>query len=89
MLRLTERLFGWQPQVEYADFEERALYNHILASQEPKQGMFTYFLSLKPGHFKTYSTPHDSFWCCVGSGMENHSKYGAAIYFHAADCAVS
>ncbi|MFC4310856.1 beta-L-arabinofuranosidase domain-containing protein [Steroidobacter flavus] len=85
MLRLTERLFGWQPQVEYADFEERALYNHILASQEPKQGMFTYFMSLKPGHFKTYSTPHDSFWCCVGSGMENHSKYGAAIYFHAAD----
>lgn len=85
MLRLTERLFGWQPRVEYADFEERALYNHILASQEPKQGMFTYFMSLKPGHFKTYSTPHDSFWCCVGSGMENHTKYGAAIYFHTAD----
>jgi DUF1680 family protein len=85
MLRLTERLFGWQPQVEYADFEERALYNHILASQEPKQGMFTYFMSLKPGHYKTYSTPHDSFWCCVGSGMENHTKYGAAIYFHAPD----
>ncbi len=52
MLRLTERLFGWQPQVEYADFEERALYNHILASQEPKQGMFTYFMSLKPGHYQ-------------------------------------
>ncbi|WP_116807249.1 glycoside hydrolase family 127 protein [Steroidobacter cummioxidans] len=85
MLRLTERLFGWQPQVEYADFEERALYNHILASQEPKQGMFTYFMSLKPGHFKTYSTPHESFWCCVGSGMENHTKYGAAIYFHTPD----
>jgi uncharacterized protein len=85
MLRLTERLFGWQPQAEYADFEERALYNHILASQEPRRGMFTYFMSLKPGHFKTYSTPHDSFWCCVGSGMENHTKYGAAIYFHAAD----
>lgn len=85
MLRLTERLFGWQPQVEYADFEERALYNHILASQEPKQGMFTYFMSLEPGHFKTYSTPHDSFWCCVGSGMENHTKYGAAIYFHTPD----
>jgi len=85
MLRLTDRLFGWQPQVEYADFEERALYNHILASQEPKQGMFTYFMSLEPGHFKTYSTPHDSFWCCVGSGMENHTKYSGAIYFHTAD----
>ena len=44
--------------------------------------MFTYFVSLKPGHFRTYSTPHDSFWCHVGSGMENHTKYGNAIYFH-------
>lgn len=85
MLKLTEHLFTWQPQVEYADFYERALYNHILASQEPEQGMFTYFMSLKPGHYKTYSTPFDSFWCCVGSGMENHTKYGEAIYFHGRD----
>ena len=82
MLKLTEHLFTWQPQVEYADYYERALYNHILASQEPQRGMFTYFMSLKPGHFRTYSTPDESFWCCVGSGMENHTKYGAAIYFH-------
>jgi hypothetical protein len=82
MLKLTEHLFTWQPKVEYADYYERALYNHILASQEPERGMFAYFMSLKPGHFRTYSTPHDSFWCCVGSGMENHTKYGKAIYFH-------
>ena len=82
MLKLTEHLFTWQPQVEYADYYERALYNHILASQEPRRGMFAYFMSLKPGHFRTYSTPEESFWCCVGSGMENHTKYGAAIYFH-------
>jgi hypothetical protein len=82
MLKLTEHLITWQPRVEYADYYERALYNHILASQEPEQGMFAYFMSLKPGHFRTYSTPHDSFWCCVGSGMENHTKYGEAIYFH-------
>ena len=85
MLKLTEHLFEWQPSVSYADFYERALYNHILASQEPKNGMFTYFVSLKPGHFRTYSTPTDSFWCCVGTGMENHTKYGEAIYFHGAD----
>jgi hypothetical protein len=47
--------------------------------------MFTYFMSLKPGLFKTYSTPFDSFWCCVGTGMENHTKYGEAIYFHGSD----
>ena len=85
MLKLTEHLFTWAPQVEYADYYERALYNHILASQEPERGMFTYFMSLKPGHYRTYSTPHDSFWCCVGSGMENHTKYGAAIYVHGDD----
>lgn len=85
MLRLTEHLFAWQPKVEYADYYERALYNHILASQEPDKGMFTYFMSLKPGHYRTYSTPFESFWCCVGSGMENHTKYGEAIYFRGKD----
>jgi len=85
MLKLTEHVFGWDPKVEYADFYERALYNDILASQEPKLGMFTYFMSLEPGLFKTYSSPFDSFWCCVGTGMENHTKYGEAIYFHGAD----
>jgi hypothetical protein len=85
MLKLTEHLFTWEPRVEYADYYERALYNHILASQEPEQGMFAYFISLKPGHFRTYSTPHESFWCCVGSGMENHTKYGEAIYFRRDD----
>jgi DUF1680 family protein len=85
MLKLTEHVFGWDPRADYADFYERALYNDILASQEPKMGMFTYFMSLKPGLFKTFSTPFDSFWCCVGTGMENHTKYGEAIYFHGRD----
>lgn len=82
MLKLTRHLFCLNPEVKYADYYERALYNQILASQEPKEGMFTYFVSLKPGHFKTYSTPFDSFWCCVGTGMENHTQYGNGIYYH-------
>jgi uncharacterized protein len=82
MLKLTRHLFGWAPSATAMDFYERALYNHILASQDPKDGMFVYLMSLKPGHFKTYSLPHDSFWCCVGTGMENHCKYGDTIYFH-------
>ncbi|MDQ2799969.1 MAG: glycoside hydrolase family 127 protein, partial [Armatimonadota bacterium] len=85
MLKLTRHLFQWTPTAQYADFYERALYNHILASQDPKRGMMTYYVSLKPGHFKTYSSPTDSFWCCVGTGMENHVKYGDSIYFHDAD----
>jgi DUF1680 family protein len=85
MLKLTEHLFGWAPGTGYADYYERALYNDILASQEPRHGMFTYFMSLEPGLFRTFSTPFDSFWCCVGTGIENHTRYGRAIYFHGDD----
>jgi len=80
MLKLTRHLFTWEPAATTMDFYERALYNQILASQDPRTGLFAYFISLKPGHFKTYSTPEDSFWCCVGTGMENHARYGEAIY---------
>jgi uncharacterized protein len=82
MLKLTRKLFCLEPRAQYADYYERALYNHILASQDPDTGMMIYFFSLKPGHFKTFSTPFESFWCCVGTGMENHAKYGDSIYFH-------
>jgi DUF1680 family protein len=82
MLKLTRHLFAWSPDAAKMDFYERALYNDILASQDPETGMFVYLMPLKPGSFKTYSTPEDSFWCCVGTGMENHARYGDAIYFH-------
>ena len=82
MLKLTRHLFEWSPDAAEMDYYERALYNHILAAQDPDTGAFAYFMSLKPGHFKTYSTSENSFWCCVGTGMENHAKYGDMIYFH-------
>lgn len=85
MLKLTRHLFAWKPDAAYMDFTERALYNHILASQDPQSGMMCYYVSLKPGGFKTYNTPFDSFWCCVGTGIENHVKYGESIYFHSDD----
>jgi hypothetical protein len=82
MLELTRRLFAWAPDAREMDFYERGLYNHVLASQEPGRGMFVYLMALQPGHFKTYSTAEDSFWCCVGTGMENHAQYGEAIFAH-------
>jgi len=85
MLKLTRHVFAWNPKASYMDYYERALYNHILGSQDPKTGGMTYFYSLKPGHFKTYSTEEDSMWCCVGTGIENHAKYGDTIYYHDAD----
>lgn len=82
MLRLTRHLFEWEPRAEYADFVERALCNHILASAGPMPGNFTYYVPMKGGHYRTYSEPVGSFWCCVGTGMENHTKYGEGIYYH-------
>ena len=85
MMRLTRSLFAIDPSTTYADYYERALYNSILASQDPDSGMMTYFQSTRPGYLKLYCTPADSFWCCTGSGIENHAKYGDSIYFHEAD----
>jgi hypothetical protein len=82
MLKLTRHLFAWNPSAETMDFYERALLNHILGSQDPKTGGVLYYCPLKPGAFKTFSTADDSFWCCVGTGMENHAKYNDSIYFH-------
>lgn len=81
MLKLTRTLFQIAPSAHYADFHERALYNDILASQDPDTGMVTYFQGNRPGYMKLYCTPVDSFWCCTGSGMENHAKYNDSIYF--------
>ncbi len=82
MLKLTRHLFAWEPSAETMDFYERGLFNHILASQDPATGMMCYYVPLRPGAFKTFSKPEDSFWCCVGTGMENHAKYPDTIYYH-------
>ncbi len=85
MLKFTRHLFCWEPQVEYADYYERALFNHILASQNPQTGMMCYYVPLRSGSRKEYNDPLNSFWCCTGTGVENHAKCGDSIYFHAGD----
>ena len=85
MLRLTKMLYQDSPDSRFADYYERALYNHILASQEPDKGGFVYFTPMRPGHYRVYSQPGTSMWCCVGSGLENHTKYGEFIYAHQKD----
>jgi hypothetical protein len=81
MLKLTDHIFEWEASAKAADFYERALFNHILSTQNPENGRVTYNLSLAMGGFKDFQDP---FWftCCIGSGMENHSKYGKNIFYH-------
>jgi DUF1680 family protein len=80
MLRLSEQLFTASPQARFADFYERAVFNHILSSQHPKRGGFVYFTPMRPRQYRVYSQAEHGFWCCVGTGFENHAKYCAFIY---------
>jgi len=86
MLKLTETLFQIDPQAKHADYYERVMYNHILSSQNPQTGGYVYFTPLKLEHYRVYSQidqlNNSDMWCCVGTGMENHARYGAFIYAH-------
>ncbi len=83
MLKLTSHLFCWEPKAEYADFYERALLNGILGTQHPKEGgTAMYYVPMRPGLFRAYSEPYDSYFCCSGTGIESYSKFNNCIYFH-------
>jgi len=82
MLKLTEDLHRRNPEARFADYYELATFNHILASQHPEHGGYVYFTSARPRHYRNYSAPNEAMWCCVGTGMENHGKYGQFIYTH-------
>ena len=85
MLKLSEGLFRMSHLAKYADFYEKAMFNHILSSQHPEHGGYVYFTSARPRHYRVYSAPNQAMWCCVGTGMENHGKYGEFIYNHKND----
>ncbi len=85
MLKLTEDLFRMNQSGSYMDYYERTLYNHILSTQHPEHGGYVYFTPARPRHYRVYSSPNEAMWCCVGSGMENHSKYNQFIYTHLKD----
>ena len=82
MLKLSEDLFDDTHDSKYADFYENTMYNHILSTQDPNTGGYVYFTTLRPQGYKIYSKVNQGMWCCVGTGMENHSKYGHFIYTH-------
>ena len=85
MLKLTEALHRRNPEARYADYYELATFNHILSSQHPGHGGYVYFTSARPRHYRNYSAPNQAMWCCVGTGMENHGKYGQFVYTHKGD----
>ena len=85
MLKLTEDLHRRNPEARFADYYELATFNHILSSQHPEHGGYVYFTPARPRHYRNYSAPNEAMWCCVGTGMENHGKYGQFVYTHKGD----
>ena len=82
MLKLTRHVFSWNAAAAQADYYERALYNHVLATQDPDTGRMAYHIPVYGAWFMPYNTANDSAWCCTGTGFENHAKYGDSIYWH-------
>ena len=84
MLKLTKELFLYEPKASYMDYYERAMQNHILSSLEKRPtGASTYFMPLRPGGRKSFDVENS---CCHGTGLENHFRYGDAIYHYGKDC---
>ena len=79
MLKLTRLLFEREPLVAYADYNENALYNHVLSSIEPDHGRVMYYMSMRPGDYRIHINEP---FCCQGSGIEHAARFGEAIYFH-------
>ncbi len=85
MLKLTRQLFSLRPDAYYADYQERALFNHALASMDPEDGRTCYMVPVGRGVQHEYQNMLRSFTCCVGTGMENHALHGYGIYYEAGD----
>src|SRR3990170_3549352 len=85
MLKLTRRLFSFEPDAHYADFQERALYNHVMASIDPEDGRTCYMVPVGRGVQHEYQDMFRAFTCCMGTGMENHALHGDGIYYESGD----
>ncbi|MGB6783986.1 MAG: glycoside hydrolase family 127 protein, partial [Terracidiphilus sp.] len=81
MMKLTRHLYGQNPDAKFFDYYERLLYNVRYGTQD-RNGMLMYYVSMKPGEYKTFGTPLDSFWCCTGTGSEEYTKLNDSIYWH-------
>jgi DUF1680 family protein len=80
MLKFERELFAIQPDVKYADFQEKALFNHVLASINPQNAGLAYMGPVGQGERQEYGG-NGSMTCCVGTGMENHGLHGYGIYY--------
>lgn len=85
MIRVAQYLFRWTGEARYADYIERALYNGVLAQQNPDTGMVCYFLPLQPGARKVWGSETHDFWCCDGTMVQAQALFQDLICYRARD----
>ena len=85
MLKLTRQLFAFEPNIAYAEFMEKALFNHVLGSMDPEDGATCYMVPVGKGSRREYADMQRSFTCCVGTGMESHALHGLGLYYESGD----
>jgi len=85
MIKMARTLFSINPDIRYADYHERALFNHILASQDPNDGRVNYMVPVGRDVQHEYQDKFEDFTCCVGSAMESHALHGYGIYYESGD----
>lgn len=94
MMRLADFLFRHTGKAEYMDYWEKNLYNGIMAqgywkgsfthgkkSEYPTQGLLTYFLPLRAGGQKAWSSRKQDFFCCHGSLVQANAAHNKGIYY--------
>lgn len=93
-MRLADFLFRHTGKAEYMDYWEKNLYNGIMAqgywkgsfthgkkSEYPTQGLLTYFLPLRAGGQKAWSSRKQDFFCCHGSLVQANAAHNKGIYY--------
>jgi len=85
MLKMTRVLFALRPDDHYAEYEERALFNHMLGSIDPQDGRVCYMVPVGRGVQHEYQDMFRDFTCCVGTGMESHALDEEGIYYESGD----
>jgi DUF1680 family protein len=94
MIRLAEFLFRHTSEPAYMQYIEYNLYNGIMAQayyqeysltgnkhNHPSTGLLTYFLPMKAGLRKDWSTETDSFFCCHGTMVQANAAWNQGLYY--------
>lgn len=94
MIRLAEFLFRHSGDPAFMQYIEYNLYNGIMAQayyqeyfltgnkhNDPSTGLLTYFLPMKAGLRKDWSTETDSFFCCHGTMVQANAAWKQGLYY--------